>query len=142
MSEIASITGVSITTVSNRIRRLTANGLILGYVANILPFPLEESRLLQLIAEFPGGAEMQTFASGLLQTPFLLSFQKEIIKTTLFSRLYLPNREFPALSDLLRSLVKDGFMKGFKIIELDMVSEQSRKIPVELLDSKGRWQFG
>ena len=142
MSEIASITGVSVPTVSNRIRRLTANGLILGYVANILPFPLEDSRLLQLVAEFPGGGEMQTFASGLLQTPFLLSFQKEIMKTTLFARLYLPNREFPSLSDLLRSLVKDGFLKGFKIIELDMVSEQSRKIPVELLDSKGRWRFG
>ncbi|MEM3646652.1 MAG: Lrp/AsnC family transcriptional regulator [Thermofilum sp.] len=142
MSEIARITGFSVPTVSNRIRKLTANGLILGYVANILPFPLEDSRLLQLIVEFPGRTEMQTFASGLLQTPFLLSFQKEIAKSTLFARLYLPNREFPSLSDLLRSLVRDGFLKWFSIIELDMVSEQSRKIPIGLLDSKGRWQFG
>ncbi|MEM2100532.1 MAG: winged helix-turn-helix transcriptional regulator [Thermoproteota archaeon] len=142
MSEIARITGVSVPTVSNRIKKLTANGLILGYVANILPFPLEDSRLLQLIAEFPGRTEMQTFASGLLQTPFLLSFQKEIMKPTLFARLYLPNREYPSLSDLLRSLVREGFLKGFSVVELDMTSEQSRKIPVGLLDSKGQWQFG
>lgn len=142
MSEIARITGVSVPTVSNRIKKLTANGLILGYVANILPFPFEDSRLLQLIVEFPGGTEMQTFASGLLQTPFLLSFQKEIMKLTLFARLYLSNREYPSLSDLLRSLVRDGFLKGFSVVELDMTSEQSRKIPVGLLDSKGQWQFG
>ncbi|MEM3660835.1 MAG: winged helix-turn-helix transcriptional regulator [Thermoproteota archaeon] len=142
MSEIARITGVSVPTVSNRIKKLTANGLILGYVANILPFPLEDSRLLQLIAEFPGRTEMQTFASGLLKTPFLLSFQKEIMKPTLFARLYLPNREYPSLSDLLRSLVREGFLKGFSVVELDMTSEQSRKIPVGLLDSKGQWQFG
>ncbi|MEM2946397.1 MAG: winged helix-turn-helix transcriptional regulator [Thermoproteota archaeon] len=142
MSEIARITGVSVPTVSNRIKKLTANGLILGYVANILPFPLEDSRLLQLIAEFPGRTELQTFASGLLKTPFLLSFQKEIMKPTLFARLYLPNREYPSLSDLLRSLVREGFLKGFSVVELDMTSEQSRKIPVGLLDSKGQWQFG
>ncbi len=142
MSEIARITGVSVPTVSNRIKKLTANGLILGYVANILPFPFEDSRLLQLIVEFPGETEMQTFASGLLQTPFLLSFQKEIMKLTLFARLYLSNREYPSLSDLLRSLVRDGFLKGFSVVELDMTSEQSRKIPVGLLDSKGQWQFG
>jgi|GEM_PF-3252942 DNA-binding Lrp family transcriptional regulator len=142
MSDIAKITGVSVPTVSNRIKKLTANGLILGYVANILPFPLEDSRLLQLMVEFPGKTEMQTFASGLLQTPFLLSFQKEIVKPTLFARLYLPNREYPSLSDLLRSLVREGFVKGFSVVELDITSEQSRKISVGLLDSKGQWQFG
>jgi len=142
MSEIARITGVSVPTVSNRVRRLTTNGLILGYVANILPFPLEDSRLLQLAVEFPGRMEMQTFASGLLETPFLLSFQKECMKPSLFARLYLPNREFPPLADLLRSLTRDGFLKGFSTIELDMASEQSKRIPLRLLDSNGRWEFG
>jgi len=142
MSEIARITGVSVPTVLNRVKRLMARGLILGYVANILSFPLEDSRLIQLVVNFPREMEMQTFASGLLETPFLLSFQKEIVKFSLFARLYLPNRMFSSLSNLLRSLTRDEFLEGFSIIELNIESEQSRKISTELLDSNGQWKFG
>lgn len=141
MSDIARITGVSVPTVLNRVKKLIKMGLILSYVVNILPFSPEDSRLLQLIVTFPRGSEMQTFASGLLEAPFLLSFQKEIMKSSLFARLYLPNREFALLADLLRSLAGDGFLKGFSIIELDVESEQSRRVSARLFGSNGQWQF-
>ena len=128
LSEMARIAGVSIPTVSDRVKKLTERGLILGYVCNLLPFPPEESRLLQLIVSFPGKDEMCRFASGLLETPFLLSFLKEVGKNVLFIRSYFPNNDFRSLSVLLNDLMREGPVADFKIIELDVDGERLSQI--------------
>jgi DNA-binding Lrp family transcriptional regulator len=128
LSEMARIAGVSIPTVSDRLKKLTERGLILGYVCNLLPFAPEESRLLELIVSFPGKDEMSRFASGLLETPFLLSFSKEAEKNTLFIRSYLPNSDFRSLSVLLSDLMREGAITDFKIIELDVDGERLSQI--------------
>jgi Lrp/AsnC family leucine-responsive transcriptional regulator len=127
-SEIARVAGVSIPTVSDRLKKLTERGLILGYACNLLPFAPEESRLLELIVSFPGKDEMSRFASGLLETPFLLSFSKEVGKDVLFIRSYLPNNDFRSLSVLLSDLMKEGAITDFKIIELDVDGERLSQI--------------
>lgn len=127
-SEMARIAGVSIPTVSDRLKKLTERGLILGYACNLLPFAPEESRLLELIVSFPGKDEMSRFASGLLETPFLLSFSKEVGKSVMFIRSYLPNNDFRSLSVLLSDLMKEGAITDFKIIELDVDGERLSRI--------------
>jgi Lrp/AsnC family leucine-responsive transcriptional regulator len=128
LSEMARVAGVSIPTVSDRLKKLTEKGLVLGYACNLLPFPPEDSRLLQLIVSFPGKDEMCRFASGLLETPFLLSFSKEVEKNVLFIRSYLPNNDFRSLSTLLNDLMREGPVVDFKIIELDVDGERLSQI--------------
>lgn len=141
LSEIATRAGVSVPTVSERLRRLTSRGLILGYVCNLLLFPGEESRLLRLVLNFPGEKEMSTVAAGLLRTPFLLSFQKEIGKNTLFVRSYVPNIDFPSFSELLTDLMRQGILQDFSITELDARSEYAAKISPQLLSEDSQWDF-
>jgi len=132
LSEMARAAGVSIPTVSDRLRKLIERGLILGYACNLLPFPPEESRLLQLIVSFPGRDEMCRFAAGLLHAPFLLSFSKEIGKNVLFIRAYLPNDDFRFLSVTLDDLMREGLVADFRIVELDVDGEQVSHIPPTL----------
>ena len=141
LSEIADNAGVSIPTISERVKKLTNRGLILSYVCNLLLFPGEDSRLLQLMLSFPSERETSRFASGLLETPFLLSFQKEIGRNTLFVRAYVPNNDYPAFSGLLNDLARDGILTEFSIIELDVESEQTTRISPELFDPQTHWKM-
>jgi DNA-binding Lrp family transcriptional regulator len=132
LSDIAHIGGVSIPTVSDRLKKLIERGLILGYACNLLPFAPEQSRLLETIVSFPGKEQMLGFASGLLETPFLLSFSKELEKNVLFIRSYLPNGDFRSLSVLLNDLMREGFVTDFRIVELDLGGERLSQIPPRL----------
>jgi len=139
-SEMAKIAGVSIPTISNRIKRLTKKGLILGHVVNILPYPPEDSRFFYLMLNFPGENQMRKFASGIMETPFLLSFQKEIARNAILARLYMPNSQFLNLSELLRDLVLEGLLTEYSIVELDMSNEQLSTISPELFHTDSGWK--
>ena len=141
LSEIAGRAGVSVPTVSDRLRRLTSRGLILGYVCNLLLFPGDDSRLLQIALDFPGEKEMSAFAAGLLKTPFLLSFQKEMGRTTLFVRSYVPNKDFTSFSELLSNLMRQGILRAFTIAELDAKSEYVSRISPQLLGPNSQWEL-
>lgn len=141
LSEIASLAGVSVPTISDRLKRLVSRGFILNYVCNLLLFPGEDSRLLRLILDFPSEREMSTFAAGLLETPFLLSFQKEVGRNTLFVRSYVPNKDFTPFSELLGDLMREGILRDFTISELNPRSEYTAKISPKLLGPDSQWEF-
>jgi len=140
LSSIAKLLGISPQVVQYHFRNhVIAKGLIEGYEVSIPHFEVS-SDVHCFRFNFDDEKKLAGFALSLLNKPFARSVTKIYGEDGLFSRIYLPRKQFRGFTDSLGELIRYGMLRNYDYVIEDPSRSEAQTIPYELFQNNS-WVY-
>jgi DNA-binding Lrp family transcriptional regulator len=115
-------------------------GLMEGFKTTIFQFNKSQSDWLYFVFRFDCEDDLKRFASSLLDKPFVRTLGKVLEENTLLALMYIPRIEFRKLVNSLTEIIKDGLLKDFEHVILDITKSSQQTISYEFFKNK-TWTY-
>jgi len=114
--------------------------LILSYVVDVYPFPIQISDLYNFIIDFKDERTVAKFVNASNGKPFMVSYAKVIGRNSLIANIYILKTEFPNLIKSLNRLYSEGLIKKFFYVTLNPMSYKRQTIAYKNFEN-GKWTY-
>jgi DNA-binding Lrp family transcriptional regulator len=140
-NKLAEIVGISPQSVGARYQdHILKRKLIVDYVVDVYPYPLEISDLYLFKIDFADQRCLGKFANACEGKPFALSYSKIVGKNAILANVYLIKTEFPNFVAVLNRLFAEGLITNFFYVTLDQFAYRRQTISYEYFQN-GKWLY-